>query len=463
MADNGDGADVSATTPEQLLSVLCRAVSPRPIAWLSAPGRDGACVLIASDLYNMIDGGVVAVGLAPVEGSGAAAALEAAEAAGSFVVSMPAAQHRDQVAFSLKAARGDAAHATASSAGVDPLQCGGGRLRIAGAPVALELDFLRRERLPQRPGGPPQVALLGRIVRVHLRRDCMDENGMLDPFAMRTLCIVGEGTLAVVEKVLTMPRPTKAGTVAGSLCDAWSVPEPMSRGSEAAAAVYGEPPDRVAIALAIGRATATAEDGLEYSSFGYKGDSPDPRDAFPHNPTKQFVMPRPIGWIGTYAHAEDGGVANLSPYSFFGLLALDPPVVFFCASPDSRTGTNGKDALYNASRTGVFAHSLCEEVHAQAMNASAAGCDPDDDEFTLAGLSVQEGERVPAPCVAEASAHVECQHLRTIADGYYSTVLGTVVAARARGGSRSFLGRMGYMDYAVLRSKGGADDLRWVA
>ncbi|MGH1489734.1 MAG: flavin reductase family protein, partial [Acidimicrobiales bacterium] len=61
-----------------------------------------------------------------------------------------------------------------------------------------------------------------------------------------------------------------------------------------------------------------------------------------------LIVPRPIGWIGTYGA---NGVANLAPYSFFQAVATNPPVVMFS------TGMNEgavKDSLANCRESQVF-------------------------------------------------------------------------------------------------------------
>ena len=116
-----------------------------------------------------------------------------------------------------------------------------------------------------------------------------------------------------------------------------------------------------------------------------------------------LIIPRPIGWIGTYG---DDGVANLAPYSFFQAVATNPPVVLFS------TGIGGgviKDSLHNVRATGVFTASLVDHDLAVAMNETAAEVEPSVDEFGLAGLTAQRFGSVEAPGVAEAKAVLECR------------------------------------------------------
>lgn len=127
----------------------------------------------------------------------------------------------------------------------------------------------------------------------------------------------------------------------------------------------------------------------------------DPTDCY--KLTTGLVVPRPIGWIGTYG--EDG-VPNLAPYSFFQAVATNPPVVLFS------TGVSGprvKDSLVNVRTSGVFTASLVSHSLARAMNETAAEVDPTVDEFALAGVTPERFGAVEAPGVAEANAILECR------------------------------------------------------
>ena len=48
-----------------------------------------------------------------------------------------------------------------------------------------------------------------------------------------------------------------------------------------------------------------------------------------HDPTTSLVVPRPIGWITSVSPA---GVVNLAPYSYFNLVASQPPFVMFSSN-----------------------------------------------------------------------------------------------------------------------------------
>ncbi len=142
--------------------------------------------------------------------------------------------------------------------------------------------------------------------------------------------------------------------------------------------------------------------------------------------TTGLVIPRPIGWIGTYGA---DGVANLAPYSFFQAVATNPPVVLF-----STGMANGavKDSLANCRESGVFTANLVDHDLSVAMNETAAEVEPSVDEFGLAGLTAKRFGSVEAPGVAEAKAVLECRVVNELMFGseplQHAVTFGEVVA-----------------------------------
>ncbi len=174
-----------------------------------------------------------------------------------------------------------------------------------------------------------------------------------------------------------------------------------------------------------------------------------------------LVVPRPIGWIGTYGADR---VPNLAPYSFFNAVASNPPVVLFS------TGVNGgyvKDSLSNARSGGVFTTNLVDHDLSVAMNETAAEVPPDVDEFQRAGLTVEEFGTVDAPGVAEAKAVLECRVINEVtlgeSDPYHVVIFGEVVALHVADdvldGTRidpvalDALGRLAGMGYTTTREQ----------
>lgn len=126
-----------------------------------------------------------------------------------------------------------------------------------------------------------------------------------------------------------------------------------------------------------------------------------------------LVVPRPVGWISSVSL---GGRANLAPYSYYNLVADRPPHVAF-----SSIGL--KDTLRNVTATGEFVANVGAERLRPALAMTAA----DADEFRFAELTPVPSERVRAPRVGEAPAHLECALDRVIAIGNGNLVIGRVI------------------------------------
>lgn len=113
-----------------------------------------------------------------------------------------------------------------------------------------------------------------------------------------------------------------------------------------------------------------------------------------------LIVPRPIGWIGT---VDVDGNRNLAPYSFFNMVASNPPT--FVVSP---TLTGRRDTLANLEATREFTVNLVTEQTVEQMNATAASFDAGVDEFAATGLTAVPSETINAPMVAESTANFEC-------------------------------------------------------
>ena len=190
---------------------------------------------------------------------------------------------------------------------------------------------------------------------------------------------------------------------------------------------------------------------------------PDKADhGLPHDPLKALVVPRPIAWISTI---DQRGRVNLAPYSFFNLVAGDPPCVMFASS--SRVDGVKKDSHLNAERSGEFVINIASGDQIDAMMTTSLDFPLGHSEFREAGLATLPSVLVRPPRVARAPAHLECRYLKTVdlpsndPKHINSMILGTVVAVHIDDaiivdGRVSIerlrpVGRLGYRDYAVVQ------------
>lgn len=131
-----------------------------------------------------------------------------------------------------------------------------------------------------------------------------------------------------------------------------------------------------------------------------------------------LVMPRPIAWITS---VDAAGTVNAAPYSFFNLLAADPPLaaVGFSAASDRE----GKDTLANVRATGELVINLVSEEQAGAMNVTAVNAPRGTDESALAGLATAPSTQVKPPRIAEAPVSLECRTFQLVEPSASSTIL----------------------------------------
>ena len=115
------------------------------------------------------------------------------------------------------------------------------------------------------------------------------------------------------------------------------------------------------------------------------------------------IAPRPIAWVGS--RSKDG-INNLAPFSFYNCFSSKPPIIGFSSIP--RSDGRNKDTLQNILDTRVFTLNTASYALVQQMSKSAATLEPQEDEFTYAGLEPMQAPHINAPYVKEALLVFEC-------------------------------------------------------
>ena len=120
------------------------------------------------------------------------------------------------------------------------------------------------------------------------------------------------------------------------------------------------------------------------------------------------VVPRPVAFVSSLSA---DGVANLAPFSFFGLMCHDPPTLVFCAV---RRKSEPKDTLANVLHSKECVVHIIDERIVEAANACCGEYAPEVDEFELSGLS-KAASSLPGgtPRVAEALVAMDCTVTKT--------------------------------------------------
>ena len=140
------------------------------------------------------------------------------------------------------------------------------------------------------------------------------------------------------------------------------------------------------------------------------------------------ITPRPIAWVVSQSAA---GAVNAAPFSFFNVLAGDPPTVGI--SIGSRAPGHTKDTLANIRETNEFVVNLVSRDNAEAMNKTATEFPPGVDELAAAGLTRLPSVKVTPPRIAESPVAFECKLFQAIPLGPSNMlVLGHVVAMHVR-------------------------------
>jgi flavin reductase (DIM6/NTAB) family NADH-FMN oxidoreductase RutF len=136
----------------------------------------------------------------------------------------------------------------------------------------------------------------------------------------------------------------------------------------------------------------------------------DPRETYKH--MIACILPRPIAWVSSLS---PNGIANLAPFSFFNGVCGNPPTVVFSAA-NKRDGSK-KDTLRNIETTKEFVVNIVPFSLAEAMNASAAEYDYEENEFEKIGIAQGPSEKVKPPRVKDSPVQLECELTQVVSIG----------------------------------------------
>ncbi len=121
------------------------------------------------------------------------------------------------------------------------------------------------------------------------------------------------------------------------------------------------------------------------------------------------ITPRPIAWVSTISPA---GIANLAPFSYFNGVCSKPAALMF--SPVNRPDGSKKDTVLNLEENGQFVVNVAVYSLAEKMFATSAELDYEVSEFEIAGLTMEDSQRVRPPRVAESPVRFECEVMQIV-------------------------------------------------
>ena len=117
------------------------------------------------------------------------------------------------------------------------------------------------------------------------------------------------------------------------------------------------------------------------------------------------ITPRPIAFVSSI---DSKGNKNLSPFSFFNIFSINPPVLVF--SPVRRVRDNtSKHTLHNLHQRKECVISLVTEEIAQQVSLSSCDFDSETNEFEKAGFTEVKSDLVTPSRVKESPVNFECK------------------------------------------------------
>ena len=145
---------------------------------------------------------------------------------------------------------------------------------------------------------------------------------------------------------------------------------------------------------------------LPSPSFGQKVHVFDPSQLHSaYNLIISAITPRPIALVSSRHPVT--GVDNVAPFSYFGCVGHDPPMIAigFCRN---RNGVM-KDSIANIVASKEFSVQIISEWYLDAANHSCGAFSPEIDEYQESGMTKASCETIQAPRVKEAGISMECK------------------------------------------------------
>jgi flavin reductase (DIM6/NTAB) family NADH-FMN oxidoreductase RutF len=117
------------------------------------------------------------------------------------------------------------------------------------------------------------------------------------------------------------------------------------------------------------------------------------------------VTPRPIAFVSTI---DSEGNENLSPFSFFNVFSINPPILVF--SPVRRVRNNtSKHTLDNVYQVKECVISLVTEEIAQQVSLASCDFDKGTNEFEKAGFTAIKSDLISPTRIKESPINFECK------------------------------------------------------
>lgn len=119
------------------------------------------------------------------------------------------------------------------------------------------------------------------------------------------------------------------------------------------------------------------------------------------------IAPRPIAFVSTI---DKEGKVNLSPFSYFNLFSVNPPILIFSPSRRVRDNTT-KHTLQNIEEVPEAAVNIVTYDMVQQVSLSSCEYPKEVNEFAKAGFTQQNAIYIKPPLVLESPISLECKVL----------------------------------------------------
>ncbi len=151
------------------------------------------------------------------------------------------------------------------------------------------------------------------------------------------------------------------------------------------------------------------------------------------------VAPRPIAFASTI---DKNGNVNLSPFSFFNIMGINPPILVFAPNNRGRDGSK-KDTTLNLEEIPEVVINMVDYAMVQQMSLSSVEFPRGTNEFIKAGFTETQSVLVKPPRVKESKAQFECKVLEIKQFGTMNLVICEVILAHF---SDEIIGENGKID-----------------
>lgn len=151
------------------------------------------------------------------------------------------------------------------------------------------------------------------------------------------------------------------------------------------------------------------------------------------------VAPRPIAFAST---VDKMGNVNLSPFSFFNIMGINPPILVFAPNNRGRDGSK-KDTTLNLEEVPEVVINMVDYAMVQQMSLSSVEFPRGTNEFIKAGFTEEKSVFVKPSRVKESKAQFECKVLEIKQYGSMNLAICEVILAHF---SEEIIGENGKID-----------------